>query len=124
MLTTAKIVAFSATLDPARALTFYRDVLGLRLVADEPFAIAFDAGGTMLRLQNARVHTPAQHTLLGWDVPDIRAMIRSLADRGVTFVRYDWMPADADNVWTAPGGTMIAWFKDPDDNVLSLTQFQ
>ena len=123
MLTDAKVVAFSATLDAPRALAFYRDALGLRLIAEEPWAIVFDAGGTMLRLQRARVHTPAQHTLLGWDVPDIRATIRALADRGVTFERYDWMPADAVHTWSAPGGTMIAWFKDPDGNVLSLTQF-
>jgi catechol 2,3-dioxygenase-like lactoylglutathione lyase family enzyme len=123
MLHSHPIMAFSATTEPARALAFYRDVLGLRLVADEPWAIVFDAAGTMLRIQKAPHHTPAPHTLLGWQVSDIAAVMRGLADRGVTFVRYDFLPADSEGIWSTPDGTKVAWFKDPDGNTLSLTEF-
>jgi predicted enzyme related to lactoylglutathione lyase len=123
MLNDREIIAFAATTDPGRALPFYRDVLGLRVVADEPWAIVFDAHGTMLRLQKSPQHAPAQHTLLGWRVDDIAATIRALIQRGVQFERYDLMPQDDDGVWTTPDGTKIAWFKDPDGNLLSLTEF-
>lgn len=123
MLEKAPLIAFSATTDPGAALAFYRDVLGLALIADEPHAIVFDAHGTMLRIQKANQHTPAPHTLLGWRVTDIAETIRGLVARGVVFVRYGFMPQDAAGVWTAPGGARIAWFKDPDGNLLSLTAF-
>ena len=123
MLTQNELVAFSATTDAPRALAFYKDVLGLRLVADEPWAIVFDAAGTMLRIQKAPEHTPAKHTLLGWKVADIAQAMAGLAERGVVFEQYPWMQQDAAGVWTTPDGVKIAWFKDPDGNVLSLTQF-
>jgi catechol 2,3-dioxygenase-like lactoylglutathione lyase family enzyme len=123
MLEQNEVIAFAATTDAPRALAFYRDVLGLRLVADEPWAIVFDAGGTMLRIQKAPQHTPAPHTLLGWKVADLGAAMAGLAERGVSFERYAWMKQDAAGVWTTPDGAKICWFKDPDGNVLSLTQF-
>jgi catechol 2,3-dioxygenase-like lactoylglutathione lyase family enzyme len=123
MLASSKVMAFTATTNPEAALAFYRDVLGLRLVADEPFAIVFDAGGTMLRVQKTEQHTSAPHTLLGWQVEDMEATVRGLAERGVVFSLYDGMGQDADGIWTAPGGAKIAWFRDPDGNTLSLTQF-
>jgi catechol 2,3-dioxygenase-like lactoylglutathione lyase family enzyme len=123
MLGTCPVIAFSATTRPADALAFYRDVLGLALVADEPYAIVFDAHGTMLRIQKTNEHTPAPHTLLGWHVTDIAETMRGLAACGVRFDRYDFMQQDAAGVWTTPGGARIAWFKDPDGNLLSLTAF-
>lgn len=116
------VVAFVATVRPADALAFYRDVLGLRLVEETPFAIVFDAGGTTLRVQKAPDHVPPQHTVLGWSVPDLDATMQALAGKGVGFVRYDFLDQDAAGVWTAPDGTRIAWFRDPDGNLLSLTQ--
>lgn len=123
MLGQSELIAFIATTAPDRALAFYRDVLGLGLIADEPHAIVFDAGGTMLRIQKAPHHTPAPHTALGWKVADLRAEIARLAARGVKVTRYDFLPQDADGVWTTPDGTKICWFKDPDGNTLSLTEF-
>jgi catechol 2,3-dioxygenase-like lactoylglutathione lyase family enzyme len=123
MLASSPVMAFSATTHAADALAFYRDVLGLTLVADEPYAIVFDAHGTMLRIQKTREHTPAPHTLLGWQVTDLAETMRGLAARGVRFERYDFMEQDDAGVWTTPGGARIAWFKDPDGNLLSLTAF-
>jgi catechol 2,3-dioxygenase-like lactoylglutathione lyase family enzyme len=119
----SKIIAFVATQNPASALTFYRDTLGLALVSDDPFAIVFDANGTMLRVQKVKELQPAQYTALGWDVPDIYARINELTTHGVRFERFPGLPQDEDGVWPAPSGAKIAWFKDPDGNILSLTQF-
>jgi catechol 2,3-dioxygenase-like lactoylglutathione lyase family enzyme len=122
MLSQARLVAFVATADAARARAFYRDTLGLRLVSDEAFAVVFDAHGTQLRVTIAKEVTPAAYTVLGWEVPDIAAAIEALRTRGVEFKRYPGLEQDARAVWTAPGGTKVAWFNDPDGNVLSLAQ--
>ena len=122
-MTNSKIIAFVATQNPANALTFYRDTLGLSLVNDDPFAIVFDVNGTMLRVQKVKEIAPAQYTALGWDVPDIYTRIKELTGRGVRFERFPGLPQDDQGVWAAPSGAKIAWFKDPDGNILSLTQF-
>ncbi|HVY92479.1 MAG TPA: VOC family protein [Bryobacteraceae bacterium] len=123
MLKNAKIMAFTGTRDAARAKTFYRDQLGLTLVEENSFALVFDAGGTMLRVTNVPELTPAQFTVLGWEVPDITGAVRDLAAKGVAFSRYPGMVQDSDGVWTSPAGARVAWFSDPDGNILSLTQF-
>ena len=104
MLNRHPLMAFTATTRPAEALAFYRDVLGLRLVADEPFAVVFDAHGTMLRIQKAPHHVPAPHTSLGWQVEDLDASVRQLSAKGIAFVRYGFMDQNALGVWTAPDG--------------------
>jgi catechol 2,3-dioxygenase-like lactoylglutathione lyase family enzyme len=116
-------MAFIATKNAARAKRFYAEVLGLRFVADEPFALVFDAGGTPLRIQKVRDVAVAPYTSLGWAVPDIRGSVRALAAKGVSFERYSFLPHDEDGIWTAPNGDRVAWFKDPDGHTLSVTQF-
>ena len=123
MLSQSKIVAFAATSKPESAKSFYEQTLGLRLLTDDPFAVVFDANGVMLRVQKVQAHAPPNYTVLGWDVADIRAEIKELTGRGVRFERYEWLGQDESGVWTSPSGGKIAWFKDPDGNVLSLTQF-
>jgi catechol 2,3-dioxygenase-like lactoylglutathione lyase family enzyme len=123
MLGSEKLMAFIATADAARAKTFYVEVLGLRLVSDEEWAVVFDAHGTMLRMQKAPAVKPLPYTALGWQVPDIALAVATLRDRGVSFERYDHLPQDASGVWTTRDGSKVAWFKDPDGNLLSLTQF-
>src|SRR4029077_3477032 len=109
-------------MQPELAKTFYRDILGLRLVSDEEFALVFDAGGTMLRLAKEDELRPQSRTVVSWNVDDIEATIRTLVSRGVRFARYDQLEQDDLGIWSTGGGK-IAWFKDPDGNVLSLTQF-
>jgi len=123
MLGTAKLMAFVATKDSARARAFYEGTLGLRLVADESFALVFDAHGTMLRVQKVAEVAVLKYTALGWEVPDIRTVIDGLAAKGVSMERFGFFSQDEAGIWTAPDGTKVAWFKDPDGNVLSLTQF-
>lgn len=123
MLGDKDVIAFVATSQPERARVFYEETLGLRFIADEPPALVFDAHGTMLRVAKVTRLEPQQFTVLGWSVPDIDAAVRALAAKGVMFERYPGFEQDAQGVWTSPGGGRVAWFKDPDGNVLSLTQF-
>lgn len=124
MLGNAPVMAFVATAHPDEARRFYEEVLGLSLVADEPFALVFDLGGVMLRVQKVESLTPQTFTVLGWRVEDIAAAVQALRGRGVTFQRYEGMGQDAMDVWQSPGGARVAWFRDPDGNTLSLTQFE
>jgi catechol 2,3-dioxygenase-like lactoylglutathione lyase family enzyme len=117
------IVAFVTIVDVERAKRFYADTLGLRLVSEEPpFALVFDANGIMIRLGMGKELPPAHGTVLGWQVPDIESAVRSLEASGVKFERYDFMKQDASAIWTAPTGARVAWFKDPDGNILSVSQ--
>ena len=122
MLTSRPIVAFVATTDPKRAKAFYAKTLGLHLVSEDGFALAFDAGGTMLRVAIVQALQPAGYTVLGWIVPDIAKAGRALVKRGVTFQRYEGMQQDALGVWSSPSGARVAWFTDPEGNTLSLTE--
>jgi len=117
------VIAFVATADPRRAKAFYAGTLGLRLTGEDPFALVFDAAGTMLRVATVTALKPAGYTVLGWNVRDIDRAVRDLAEKGVAFQRYDGMPQDELGIWTSPGGARIAWFLDPDGNTLSLTEF-
>ena len=119
MLANSSIVAFVATTDPSRAKAFYRDVLGLLLISEDEYALVFDAHGNMLRVVIAAEVVRAPYTVLGWQVSDIAATVRGLAAKGVTFQRYPWMEQDDLGIWSAPSGAKVAWFKDPDGNVLS-----
>jgi catechol 2,3-dioxygenase-like lactoylglutathione lyase family enzyme len=124
LLASSRIAAFSATANPDRAKVFYRDQLGLKLVSDEPYALVFDANGTMLRVQKVKEVGEAKYTSLGWNVSDIAAMMDELEKAGVTFERYGFPGQDEKGIWTAPGSAAkVAWFKDPDGNILSLAQF-
>lgn len=124
MLKSRPIVAFVATTDPTRAKAFYGQTLGLRLVSEDGFALAFDAGGTMLRVAIVKTLQPAGYTVLGWIVPNIARTVRDLVRRGVVFRRYGGMPQDELGIWSSPSGARIAWFTDPEGNTLSLTEFE
>jgi catechol 2,3-dioxygenase-like lactoylglutathione lyase family enzyme len=117
------IVAFVATASPVRAKKFYRDTLGLRLVDENPFALVFDAHGTMLRVTRVDSVAVAGYTVLGWHVTDIVDMVTRLKKAGIRFERYDGMEQDKFGIWQSPSGARVAWFKDPDGNTLSLTEF-
>ena len=117
------IIGFVSIVDVSRARDFYRDTLGLRLVAEEPpFALVFDANGIMLRLGMAREIAPAHGTVLGWQVPEISSTVQTLGKAGVQFEKYDGLDQDELGVWTTPTGAKVAWFKDPDGNILSISE--
>ena len=123
MLDQKKLVAFVPSRDPKNAKSFFVDVLGLSFVSEDSFAVVFDSGGIAVRLvdvSSVKDFRPAAFTILGWNVDDIQQTVRGLRERGVTFERYSGMAQDDLGVWTAPSGAKVAWFKDPDGNVLSV----
>ena len=123
MLNDSNIIAFVPTTDPERCKAFYQQSLGLTLVSENPYALEFNANGTLLRIAIVEQLSPAQYTVLGWEVSDIYTKVNELSDKGVVFERYDGLNQDDSNVCSFPDGAKVAWFKDPDGNTLSLTQF-
>src|ERR1700761_5018061 len=120
-----KIVAFVNIVDVDAARSFYRDTLGLTLVREDlPFALVFDANGIMLRLSITKQRSALPSTVLGWDVPDIQATVSELDAAGIRFERYSFLEQDERGIWNSPTGAKVAWFKDPDENLLSLTEFE
>lgn len=125
MLRDQNLIAFVSVVDPARAKAFYQDTLGLKLTLEKlPYIMEFDANGRQLCVHVAgKLMQPVPYTVLGWVVGNIAAEIDGLTARGVVFERFPGMEQDARCIWTAPGeGTQVAWFKDPDGNLLSVTQ--
>jgi catechol 2,3-dioxygenase-like lactoylglutathione lyase family enzyme len=123
MLGKETMVAFMATSKPDAARAFFEGVLGLTFVADHEHLVVFESGAARLMLQKTDVVTPPRGTALGWDVKDLRGVMKALAERGVSFERFDGMDQDEMGVWRPAGPSSgVAWFKDPDGNLLSLSQ--
>lgn len=122
-LKSAKPTVFLATANAEAARAFYADALGLELQADEPYALVYQLAGVELRLSKVPVHTPLPFTVLDWQVSDIQAAHAQLAASGIAFSIFDGMDQDETGIWTSPdGGAKILWFKDPDGNVLSVSE--
>jgi len=119
-----KPILFLATANAERSRAFYERVLGLAFVADEPPALVFQVGRSMLRIQKVDHVQTVPYTTLGWAVSDIRRTVHHLREGGVLFERYEGMNQDGDGIWQAPSGALVAWFRDPDGHVLSLTQLK
>ena len=123
MLGNTPIVGFIPTLDFDKSRAFYVDVLGLRFVDNDGFAMVLDANGTMIRVAKVQPDfKPAQFTILGWQVSEIENVVSALTAKGIVFERYGFFEQDPLGIWSAPGGAKVAWFKDPDGNVLSVSQ--
>ena len=122
MLGSTKIVAFVPITDGEKARAFYEGVLGLKFVKDDDFALVFDANGIMVRAAKMKEVKPAQFTILGWQVNGIEDIARELQKKGVHFEVFGFFKQDELGIWTAPTGDKVAWFKDPDGNMLSISQ--
>jgi catechol 2,3-dioxygenase-like lactoylglutathione lyase family enzyme len=117
------LIAFATIVDVERAKTFYRDTLGLTLVSEEPpFALVFDANGIMIRLGMGKEVPKAVGTVLGWKVPEIESAVAELQSRGIRFERFEGLKQNEAGIWTSPTGARVAWFRDPDGNILSLSE--
>jgi catechol 2,3-dioxygenase-like lactoylglutathione lyase family enzyme len=122
MFSSTNIVAFVPTKDAAKARAFYEGLLGLRFLKDDGFAMVLDANGIKVRVAKVPQFTPAQFTILGWEVADIEKTAAALADKGVRCEKFGFFKQDDLGIWTAPTGDKVAWFKDPDGNILSISQ--
>jgi catechol 2,3-dioxygenase-like lactoylglutathione lyase family enzyme len=124
MLASAKLMGFLFTKDYDRARAFFESNLGFQFVSLDQFALVMKAGDTSIRIVKIPTFVPAQGTVLGWQVQNIEAVVDWLAARGVVFEKYPFVQDRQRGIWTAPGGDKVAWFKDPDGNVLSVSQHQ
>jgi catechol 2,3-dioxygenase-like lactoylglutathione lyase family enzyme len=122
MLGSKDIVAFIPTRDAHKAKEFYQQTLGLLFISEDEFAVVFDAHGIMLRVTPAPEFKPHPFTVLGWQVLGIEKVVSALQEKGVVFEKYGFMKQDDLGIWSAPGGAKVAWFKDPDGNLLSVSQ--
>ena len=122
MLGSSTVVAFVGVADLGRARGFYGETLGLALRDESPYALVGEGAGTMLRITAVAHPVAAPYTVVGWLVADIGSTVDALVARGVRFSRYPGIAQDNRGVWTAPGGDKVAWFADPDGNILSLTE--
>ena len=122
MLADKELKAFVPTLKPTEAKIFYQDILGLTLLSEDKYALEFNANGTLLRVITVPELKPQLFTVLGWNVADIVSIIHSLQEKGVVCEKYDFLQQDDLGIWTSPNGSKVAWFKDPDGNILSLTE--
>jgi len=122
MLANEKLEAFLATADAGRARAFFEGVLGLTFVEDNEYLVMFETDSARLNLQKTDVVKPPFGTALGWHVKNLRESVKGLAARGVHFERFEGMAQDDLAIWSPQPGTGVAWFKDPDGNLLSLSQ--
>jgi predicted enzyme related to lactoylglutathione lyase len=118
-----KIKGFVPTRNLKRAKPFYLDVLGLKFESEDEYALEVWGGENRIRIVPTEKFEPLPFTILGWDVPDIEEIASGLKDRGVTFETYSFLEHDALGIWNSPQGTRVAWFKDPDGNVLAISQY-
>jgi len=122
MLGEFNIVAMVPTRDSDKARTFYQEVLGLRFVKDDGFALVFESNRVRIRVSKVPPEfKPAQFSILGWEVPNIEEAVKNLTKAGVRFEIFGFFKQDELGIWTAPTGDKVAWFKDPDGNILSLS---
>jgi len=123
MLTRNRIMAFVPSADLGRSRGFYEGTLGMRVLYQDGFAVALTSGGIMIRVTQVGKFTPQKFTVFGWEVANIEQAVAKLLARGIVFNQYGMPGQDEQGIWTAPGGAKVAWFNDPDGNVLSLTRF-
>jgi len=123
MLAPAQVTAFLATTQGARAAAFYSETLGLPQVSEDAFALVFDLQGVELRIQKVERLTPQPFTVLGWQVRTLAAVVASLMARGVVFERFPGLAQNGQGIWRAPSGAQVAWFRDPDGNLLSVAEY-
>jgi catechol 2,3-dioxygenase-like lactoylglutathione lyase family enzyme len=122
MLADKELKAFIPTLKPDKSKSFYKDILGLQLLSEDNYGFEFNANGTRLRVIIVEELKPQSFTVLGWNVSDIASTIKSLNKKGIVCEKYDFLDQDNLGIWISPGDSKVAWFKDPDGNVLSLTE--
>ena len=122
MLGSTNIIAFVPIKDSQKSRAFYEGILGLRFVKDDGFALVLEANGIMVRAAKMKDFTPAQFTVLGWEVSDIENVVRELGKNGIHFEIVGFFKQDELGIWTTPSGDKVAWFKDPDGNTLSVSQ--
>lgn len=123
MLVEPTITAFLPTAEPQQSKQFYMNILGLKLQSEDDFALEFEGGGVRLRITIVEKFEPQPFTVLGFRIKNIGAQVKTLTEKGVKFEQYSSLDQNHLGIWTSPSKAQIAWFKDPDGNLLSLTEY-
>ena len=124
MLASAKLMGFLFTKDYDQSRSFFETKLGFQFVSLDQFALVMKIGETSIRISRIPNFVPAQGTVMGWQVQDIEAVVDWLTARGVTFEKYPFVQDQQRGIWSTPNGDKVAWFKDPDGNILGVSQHQ
>ena len=119
MLAFSPINGFVRTRNSSRSRSFYEGILGLSFILENEFVTIFRGGGSMVIAQKVRDFEPTAITVMGWEVRDIRDTVSSLLKKGIIFEKHSWLKQDELGICDGPDG-LVAWFKDPDGNMLSL----
>ena len=122
LLRTGRLIAHAATTDAYRSISFYKTLLGFAVLTNDEYAVAFNCNGTELRLRKVEKVVPWPYTAVGWEVKNIEKVVEQLTSKGIKFERHSFLDQDALGVWRAPSGTFVAWFRDPDQNLLSVSE--
>ncbi len=122
MLASSTITSLIGTAKPPIAKAFYGDVLGLKFVSEDQFAAIFEGKNMRIRVSATPTVVPAPYAVLSFDVAHMDQAVEALTAKGVVFARFPFLVQDAKGVWSAPDGTKVAWFHDPDLNLLSIVQ--
>lgn len=122
MLGSAKIFGYIPTTSFTLAKAFYGGVLGLKHVSTDDFALVFESGGFRLRVVKVPPFKPGPIAIFGWWVDDLEQSVAALKAHGVICERFPGIKQDAAGIWDEPGRPRVAWFKDPDGNILSVSR--
>ena len=122
MLASGKMVGFVPTTDYDQARAFYEGKLEFDFVSLDQYALVVSVGGHRIRIAKVVNFTPLEGTILGWEVNNIRTIVAWLRERGVSLEKYPFVEDPELGIWTTPTGDQVAWFKDPDGNILSVSQ--
>jgi len=122
MLAKSKLIGFVQTTDYEKARAFYEGKLAFAFVSLDQFALVMRAGAHMIRIVKVPKFTPVQGTILGWEVDDVPSAAAWLVEKGVAMEKYPFVQDKETGIWTTPNGDKVAWFKDPDGNILSISQ--
>ena len=118
MLASGKLMGFIPTTNYSKAREFYEGKLGFEVVGLDQFAMVMQMGGNQIRAVQLPAFTPQQGTILGWQVEEIEAVATWLLERGIETEKYSFIQDQKLGIWNAPSGDRVAWFKDPDGNVI------
>ena len=124
MLSNSKLQSIILTSNPTQAEEFYKNVLGLKLISKLDGATIFGVGGGDLRVSQVTSTSPTEHTILGFSVTNVVNIIDQMTNKGILFERFDKFSQEENGVLTTPAGTRVAWFRDPDGNLLSVVQYR
>jgi catechol 2,3-dioxygenase-like lactoylglutathione lyase family enzyme len=122
MLEKYKMVGFVPTKDYEKARAFFVEKLGFTFVSLDQFALVVQVGEQKIRITKMPNYAPLQGTILGWEVKNIEEVAKWLQGRGVDLEKYPFAQDKELGIWTAPSGDKVAWFKDPDGNILGIAE--